>query len=193
MSARRPNAPLTPPMGPSNAGFTPPGSFTATPPPQQLPTPGVPVGHPTEVATDGPTPEIMHNPDAVSLTPEEMASFSSLLTCGRRTKTVTIFNHVVVVKSLCGDDDLRIGLYTKDYQGSFGEQRAFQIAVAAAGLCTIDGQPLVNSLAPGSEDVMFDEKVKKVGAMYPTVINKIYRAVMDAEAEFIELAERLGK
>jgi hypothetical protein len=29
--------------------------------------------------------------------------------------------------------------------------------------------------------------------MYPTVINRIYRAVMEAEKEFVELTERLGK
>ena len=104
------------------------------------------------------------------------------------------WRHTVVVQTLCGDDDLRIGLYVKDYVGSMGEQRAYQIAVAAAGIRTIDGQPLVQSLfAEADNDALFDQKVAKVAQMYPTVINRIYRAVMDAEKEFVELATKLGK
>ena len=120
--------------------------------------------------------------------------FASLMTCGRRTKVAHILDHTVVVQTLCGDDDLRIGLYVKEYVGSMGEQRAYQIAVAAAGIRTIDGQPLVQSLfAEADNDALFDQKVAKVAQMYPTVINRIYRAVMDAEKEFVELATKLGK
>ena len=123
--------------------------------------------------------------EQAELSPEEQVTFASLLTCGRRSKTIVIMDHTVVVQTLCGDDDLRIGLYVKDYQGSLGEQRAYQIGVVAAGLRSIDGKPLIQSL--------FDQKIAKVAQMYPTVINKIYRAVMDAEKEFVELATKLGK
>ena len=132
--------------------------------------------------------------EAVSLSPEEEIMFASLMTCGRRSKTVHLLNHTVVVESLNGDDDLRIGLYVKEYQGSLGEQRAYQIAVAAAGIRSIDGKPIATSLyAEAGNDALFDEKVAKVSKMYPTVINRIYRAVLDAEKEFVELATKLGK
>ena len=132
--------------------------------------------------------------EVTELSPEEEVMFASLMTCGRRTKVAHILDHTVVVQTLCGDDDLRIGLYVKDYVGSMGEQRAYQIAVAAAGIRSIDGQPLVQSLyAEADNDALFDQKVAKVAQMYPTVINRIYRAVMDAEKEFVELATKLGK
>ena len=132
--------------------------------------------------------------EVTDLSPEEEVMFASLMTCGRRTKVAHILDHTVVVQTLCGDDDLRIGLYVKDYVGSMGEQRAYQIAVAAAGIRSIDGQPLVQSLyAEADNDALFDQKVAKVAQMYPTVINRIYRAVMDAEKEFVELATKLGK
>jgi hypothetical protein len=131
---------------------------------------------------------------ADELSPEEQLTFSSLLTCGRRSKTVTIYDHPVVVQTLSADDDLRIGLYAKEYVGTLGEQRAYQVGVAAAGIRSVDGQPFVKGLfEQRDEDAIFDEKVKKVAAMYPTVINRIYRAVMEAEKEFVELTERLGK
>lgn len=128
------------------------------------------------------------------LSPEEEVMFASLLTCGRRSKVLHIFDHTVVVQTLCGDDDLRIGLYVKNYQGSLGEQRAYQIGVAAAGIRTIDGKPLVQTLYEhAGDDALFDAKVAKVAAMYPTVISQIYRGVMDAEKEFVSLAAKLGK
>lgn len=128
------------------------------------------------------------------LSPEEQLMFSSLLTCGRRSKTITLYDHTVVVQTLCADDDLRIGLYAKEYVGTLGEQRAYQVGVAAAGMRSIDGKPFVEGLfEQRDEDALFDEKVKLVAKMYPTVINRIYRAVMEAEKEFVELTERLGK
>lgn len=130
----------------------------------------------------------------IELSPEEQITFASLLTCGRRSKTLTILDHHVVVQTLCGDDDLRIALYVKEYQDTVGSSRAYQIGVAAAGVRTIDGVPLVQGLFDGAtDDSLFDQKVAKVAKMYPTVINRIYRAVVDAETEFVELATKLGK
>ena len=91
-------------------------------------------------------------------------------------------------------DDLRIGLFAKPYAESVGEQRAYQIAVAAAGLRSIDGKPFVPTLfAEADLDALFDEKCQKVAKMYPHVVQRIYRAVLDAEKEFVSLVDRLGK
>lgn len=163
------------------------GAVKPPPPPQDwMPptdTPPQPV-----VDSSGPPEE------EVELSPEEQLMFASLLTCGRRSKTVNIYDHTVVVQTLCADDDLRIGLFAKNYMGSLGEHRAFQVGVAAAGIRSIDGKPFVPSLfEQGHEDALFDEKVAKVTKMYPTTINRIYRAVLEAEKEFVELTERLGK
>lgn len=164
---------------PPEAFIPPAGAFAATEDEHE----GVLVGDP-----------LPEEEEVTELSPEEEVMFASLMTCGRRTKVAHILDHTVVVQTLCGDDDLRIGLYVKDYVGSMGEQRAYQIAVAAAGIRTIDGQPLVQTLyADADNDALFQQKATKVGQMYPTVINRIYRAVMDAEKEFVELATKLGK
>lgn len=139
---------------------------------------------------DTPEPE----PEAEELSPEEEIMFASLLTCGRRSKTIKILDHVVVVETLNCDDDLRIGLFVKEYEGSLGDQRAYQVGVAAAGIRSFDGRPLVTTVYEGvDENALFDEKVAKIRKMYPTVVQRIYRAVMDAEKEFVALVERLGK
>ncbi len=133
-------------------------------------------------------------PEGVELSPEEQVMFASLLTCGRRTKTLKVLDHTVVVQTLNCDDDLRIGLFVKNYEGSIGDQRAYQVGVAAAGIRTIDGVPLVQTLFEAAdEDALFEERVNKVKKMYPTVVQRIYRAVIDAEKEFVELVDKLGK
>jgi hypothetical protein len=191
MSPRRQVPPPPGPLAPAGPIEGTPG-LVANPPPAAPEEPPQMFG-PPEGAEDRHLvgPPVEAEPE---LSPEEQVMFASLLTCGRRSKTLTIFDHTVVVQTLCGDDDLRIGLYAKQYAGSFGEQRAYQIAVAAAGIRTIDGKPLVQGLFDqATDDALFDQKVAKVAQMYPTVINKIYRCVLDAEQEFVELATKLGK
>jgi len=155
------------------------------------PPPGAAEGTPGEedrhVVADLPAEE-------VELSPEEQIMFASLLTCGRRSKTLHLLDHTVVVETLCGDDDLRIGLYVQKYSGTLGEQRAYQIGVVAAGIRSIDGKPLVQPLFENAtQDALFDQKADIVAKMYPTVIARIYRAVMQAETEFVDLAMRLKK
>jgi hypothetical protein len=165
--------------------------------PEPFPNLQPPTGAPTELPPlpGAPLPEQPEAKNDDDLSPEEEIMFASLLTCGRRSKTVTVFDHTVVVETINCDDDLRIGMYVKDYQGSLGEQRAYQVGVVAAGIRSIDGQPFMPSglFQDADRSAMFDDRFKKVSAMYPTVVSQLYRGVMDAEKEYIELAIRLGK
>lgn len=196
---RRTPDPVSAPVGGNDKLLAPPEEFeydpnvlASTDPSEAPPPPPLPEDQMEKAFLDD---KVAAEHDQIAeLSPEEMVMFASLLTCGRRSKTIRLFDHTVVVQTLCGDDDLRIGLYVKDYAGSLGEQRAYQIGVVAAGIRTIDGRPLVQGLYEKvGEDVLFNEKVDKVAKMYPTVISRIYRAVMDSEKEFVELANKLGK
>ena len=129
------------------------------------------------------------------LTPEELRDFASLITCGRRSKTITVMGHPVVVQTLTTADEMRIGLFTKKFLDSqLGFQRAYQVAVCAAGIREVQGKPLFRSLsAATSEDEIFDKNVEAVQDYYPIVVTQIYQAIMDLEREFAELAIKLGK
>jgi hypothetical protein len=197
---RQPPGPVTPiPVGGGGDQLAPPQPFeydpnilASTDPTEVPPPPSPPAGVSEDHHLVG--EPVAAKGEEVELSPEEQVMFASLLTCGRRSKVIRLFDHTVVVQTLCGDDDLRIALYVKEYKDSIGEQRAYQIGVSAAGIRSIDGQPLVQTLYENADpDAMFDEKIVKVAQMYPTVINKLYRAVMDAEKEFVELATKLGK
>lgn len=133
-------------------------------------------------------------PDHTELSAEERESFRNLMTVGRRTKTVTLFDHKVVLASLNVDDEVMIGQATKEYVGSQTFPRAWQSATVAAAIRSMDGEAWGQSLYADAEpEVLFEEKWAKVRRMYPLVVQYLYNDVTQMEAEFAELARKLGK
>ena len=128
------------------------------------------------------------------LTDEERKWFDTLLTVGRRSKTISVFGHSVVIQNLNTDDDLRIGLACKEFQGAVpADARAYQVATCAAGIRSIDGQPLYQPLGETDPQEVFDQKLSRLRSYYPVVITQIYREILALDGEFIELAQKLGK
>lgn len=148
------------------------------------------VGDPIEDDSDSPS-----EPPVTELTDQERRDFAALMTCGRRSKKITVMGHPVVIQTLSTADEMRIGLFTKAYADTqLGFQRAYQVGVCAAGIREVQGKPLVSSLREiTSEDEIFDKKVEAVSEFYPIVVTQIYQAIMDLEREFAELAIKLGK
>jgi hypothetical protein len=157
--------------------------------PEEFPSADVPVEEDRQKVADEVVEEV------TELSDEERVWFSTLLTCGRRHKTITVMgDHKVAVQTLNADDDLRIGLYTKDFKDSDAYPRAYQIAVCASGVRSIDGRPLYQPITESEDEgAVFAEKVSRMSKFYPVVITEIYRAIMDLDTEFAELARKLGK
>lgn len=134
-------------------------------------------------------------PEVTELSPAERHDFATLLTCGRRSKTISVMGHPVVIQTLKTGDEMRVGLYTKKYlESQLGFQRAYQVAVCAAGIRELQGKPLFRELREVTdEDEIFDKSVDAVKELYPIVVTQIYQAIMDLEREFAELALKLGK
>jgi hypothetical protein len=134
-------------------------------------------------------------PEITTLTDAERRDFAALITCGRRSKTLTVMGHPVVIQTLTTADEMRIGLHTKKYADTpLGFQRAYQVAVCAAGVREVQGKPLFSSLREiTSEDEIFDRSVEALSEFYPVVVTQIYQGILDLEREFAELAIKLGK
>lgn len=134
-------------------------------------------------------------PEVNTLTDEERRDFAALLTCGRRSKKISVLGHPVVIQTLKTGDEMRVGLYTKKYlESQLGFQRAYQVAVCAAGIREIQGRPLFSSLREiTDEDEIFDKSVETIQGYYPVVITEVYKQIMALEKEFVDLAIKLGK
>ena len=164
-------------------------------PPEEFPAPPVEVEG-EEIAEEDRVKVITDDTEKITeLTDEERVWFSSLLTCGRRYKTITVMgDHKVAVQTLNADDDLRIGMYTKQFKDSDAYPRAYQIAVCASGIRTVDSRPLYQPITEDEdEQAVFTEKVERMSKFYPVVVTEIYRAIMELDGEFAELARKLGK
>lgn len=132
--------------------------------------------------------------EVTELTDEERSWFETLLTVGRRSRTISVMGHEVVIQNLNTDDDLRIGLFCKEFQGAPpADSRAYQLATCAAGIKTVDGIPLYQPLGAADDQEMFDQKISRLRQYYPVVITQIYREILSLDGEFIELAQKLGK
>lgn len=140
------------------------------------------------------TEEVEVEDPVVQLTDEERALFRSLMTVGKRSKTISVMDHSVLIETLNIDDELQVGLACKEYENTKAFARAYQLAVCAASIKEVDGIALYQAL---SEDVtpaeVFVKKLEKLKKYYPVVLYKIYRGVLDLEQEFAELVEKLGK
>ena len=129
-----------------------------------------------------------------TLSDEERESFRNLMTVGRRTKTVTVFDHKVVLASLNVGDEMMIGQATKDYVGSQTFPRVWQSATVAAAIRSVDGEAWGQSIYADAEpEVLFEEKWEKVRRFYPIIVQHLYNEVIQMESEFAELARKLGK
>jgi len=176
--------------------------LTATEPPLVTPEASAPIPVPPQpFVEDGPVEadrrvvgSLEPEENVTELSGEERALFVSLMTCGKRTKTIEVLGHQVGIESLNNDDDLRIGMYTKEYRESDAYARAVHIGTCAAGIRTIDGRPLYSPLSSedGPEGV-FQAKVDKLLNFYPIAITEIYREILKLDVEFAELATKLGK
>lgn len=140
------------------------------------------------------TEEVEANDPVVELTDEERSLFRSLMTVGKRSKALSVMDHSVLIETLNIDDELRVGLACKEYEGSKAFARAYQLAVCAASVREVDGIALYQPLSENVDATeVFDKKLEKLKKYYPVVLYKIYRGVLDLEQEFAELVEKLGK
>lgn len=132
--------------------------------------------------------------DVTELSPEERSRFQSLLTIGQTTKKVDVLGHPVVIKTMTVADELMVGLESQKYRGSEAFPRAYQSAVLAASVVTIDEKQLYVPISPEESDSeVFQKRLEKIHALYPIVVSEIYRHYMDVEKDFAQLAQKLGK
>lgn len=133
------------------------------------------------------------------LTAEEKRDFQRLVTVGRRYKTVNVADFQVRIRTLKTGDELRIGLFTKEYLESHGFARAHQIAVVASGLVEIkddrgNEQELWTSLKEVRDpDEIFAKNCDALLEFHPPVVVQIYDEIMSLEREFAQVAVKLGK
>lgn len=137
--------------------------------------------------------EVEEESPITELSDEEREHFETLLTIGRITRTVEVFGHKVQISTVTTEETMKVGLACKDYKGTEGYARAYQSAVVAACIRSVNGESWNNALSPGDEEGVYYEKLTKVRRLYPLVVFEIYQRTLELEAEFAELVNKVGK
>lgn len=141
-----------------------------------------------------PEVESAQEEETTTLSDEERLQFKTLLTIGQTTKEVDVLGHPVVMRTMTVSDELMVGLETEKYRNTEAFARAYQSAVVAASVVSLDGKPVYTPLSSEESDSeIFAKKLKKIHSLYPIVVSEIYRHYMEVEKEFAQLAQKLGK
>lgn len=102
-----------------------------------------------------------------------------LLNLGKLTQRIELFGHVFVLKTLTVGEELAIALMVNEYAGTIGQGKAFQTAVIAAALVSVDGRPLVAALGPDIQASLSDSFEYIINNWYMSTVDAIWDAYQD--------------
>jgi len=117
--------------------------------------------------------------------------FEGMLFIGHLQREVTkIPFHKFVVKTLTVNDKLEVSLITKPYLDSIGYGRAYQSAIVAAGLVSVDGSELV----PSNKNInVIRQKFDYVtNNWYDSVVELLYNEIESLENQVVIVLQELG-
>lgn len=122
--------------------------------------------------------------------PKWQTAFEGLAYVGHLESTVTIPYHSFVVRTLTVGEKIKVAEMIKHLEDSLGYARAYRAAVAAAGLVSVDGQPLL----VGSRNIdAISQKFKyMIDNWHDFVIDIIYEKVNELEGQVLKVLEELG-
>jgi hypothetical protein len=118
--------------------------------------------------------------------------FEGLLYIGKIERPFSFLGHKILIRSLETDELIEQGLIVREYADSIGELKAYQCALVAACLVSIDGQPMPMPLSSGDRDTDLRSRFDWAKKLYPAVIDKIYSEYLIVEAQVNAIIEQLG-
>ena len=99
-----------------------------------------PPGESTE-ATEGAEETEQYEEPLPSFDPRHREAFKGLIYLGRLEREFDWMGHHFILKTLSVDELLIVGVVHQPYVGTLSEMRAYQAAIAAACVVSIDGEP----------------------------------------------------
>lgn len=136
--------------------------------------------------------EARHEGGVPQFDPRYRDEFEGLLYVGSLKKRFRWMGHLFVIRTLTVNETLEVALLNKPYVGTLGELKAYQAAVVAASVVTIDGQPL--PIPTGLSETDLDARFEYViNNWQPITIDMLYGQVLELEAKVNEVLAALGK
>jgi hypothetical protein len=127
-----------------------------------------------------------------SFDPKSVEDFEGLLYIGSLAVTFPWVGHKFKIRTLTTGELLEVGMAVKKYDGTVGDHTAYQAAICAACLVTVDGNPLPMPIAKGDSriEVAFAYVLEN---WFPSTISKVYDEYYQLEFKVREVIEAMGK
>lgn len=120
--------------------------------------------------------------------------FEGLLFLGRLQRTFHWMGHSFVIKTLNVDEILEVGLVHAKYVGTMGEVKAYQAAVVAASIVSVDGKPPPLPITNEASDTLLAARFEYVkGSWFPPTVDVCYEQYLFLEKQMFEVIEAMGK
>lgn len=124
--------------------------------------------------------------------PRHRQDLTGLLYLGRLESSFTYAGHDFRVRTLSAGETIEAGELIKPSLGTRIEFRAWAAAQAAAGIISVDGQPLIVPLVAGAEPTL-EEKYRYVLKWYEPIIQRVHHEISVLEGRAQEILEAMGK
>jgi hypothetical protein len=153
---------------------------------------------PEGVWDDPPEVEPEPEPDGDSkikeFDPRHREPFLGLLYVGYLETDVMIYGHKFRLRTPSQTDRLQIGLIIKPWRDTAAEEIAWQQAMVASYLITLDGQPLPMSVLNGPDASDMRDRFNWIGNnLKQPVLNRLFEECLILESEVENVLEAMGK
>jgi hypothetical protein len=126
--------------------------------------------------------------------PRVRQDFEGLLFLGRLTHTFTWAGHEFIIRTLTTGETLEVGLLAKPYQGSMAAMKAYQAALVAACVDSVDGRPMPVPITDDARDTSTANRFRYVlRSWFPPVLDAVYEQYLLLEERVTQVLDAMGK
>jgi hypothetical protein len=132
-------------------------------------------------------------PDDDAFDVRSRQDFHGLLYLGALSSEVDIYGHKFEIRTLTTEEQLQIGLYLREFEGSVVQGKAYATALVAAAIVSVDGKEMPKPFKDEPGDSPLRHRVKLVATWYPQVVDLLYNEYLILEARTNKVFAALGK
>lgn len=128
--------------------------------------------------------------------PRWQESFTGMVYVGALTKKFSLLGHKIRIRTLKDRELLVVALLTKPYMDTMGDTKAYNLAVLAHALVSIDGRELpIMPLGEGQDELVWaQQRMDWIGEQYhPTVTAAMFEQYLVLDQTVHDVIEAMGK
>ena len=130
--------------------------------------------------------------DEIVFNERHRRDLEGLMYLGDLSKDFEWMGHTFSIRTLTVDELLKIGLITREYEGTLGSDRAYITAMTAASIQSVDGQPLVTPIGPNDDILKAKFKYVKEN-WYSWTTDAVYHQLQLLELRVQEILDAMGE